>query len=192
MMPWCWVIYNGFGMYHVHIHILYVATRHKQKQVVRRDLLAAPWYLSSSVQRICRWGFHSRGFAFCWAVVLLVSAWGRPAARHTKAQILTHFHTNSCARITPSTEMWIHCLSNDMWYAEWNRREQELSYKEEDRSCRPVRTTFTSHKSLSGVVPLRCHDWWSRMAFCALAADWLPSPWQSPRQPQATPPWRHG
>lgn len=50
------------------------------------DLLAAPRCISSSVQRICRWGSHSRGSASCWAAAPLASAWGRPAGRETAIQ----------------------------------------------------------------------------------------------------------
>lgn len=47
-------------------------------------------------------------------------------------------------------------------------------------------------KSLHGVVPLRCRDWWCRMASCAPATGWLPSPWRLPQPLPVTLPWLHG
>lgn len=63
------------------------------KRVGGHDLLAAPWCISSSAQRICRWGSHSRGSAFCWAAVPLASAWGRPAGRETLDTVMAAHHS---------------------------------------------------------------------------------------------------
>lgn len=122
------VIYSGFGTSPNLIIYFIFATNQKsiKGRVAGRPLLwrvggqkkwsgmtcSQPRYLSSSVQRICRWGFHSRGFAFCWAVVLLVSAWGRPAARHTRAWVITlwQFHEQVSHNELTLWSQYPHCV----------------------------------------------------------------------------------